>query len=357
MHDHFRLPTSDFRLPTSDLFKNRFPENLSLKVNPADCGLLIEDMKLQSFPLISALSCLRSFASGAAHAVERWRLPPPKTSPMVIAEWEKKDNALHHFLAKSIPEALAHTGAASFDHHLKGVQAILRNWGASEDIATAGLFHSIYGTEGFQGFKLPFTRRKEMSELIGQRSEKLVWIFCVVDRLSVDELVEKHLKLVSDDLRVVKTPGIQFQCISRVELGRFPINFKDESEWLDFVELTLADWLEQVEGAAEKQNDLYGWAVGEAWSYRRVAYHQMADLLVATRGQRMERAKQMVEEVYGMEPQRTRSLHQRVTPPMNDAAKEAREAWASALITFDEENTETCKEEIVVAPSGLSSLQ
>ena len=32
----------------------------------------------------------------------------------------------------------------------------------------------------------------------------------------------------------------------------------DEEEWLDFLELTLADWLEQVEGAAEKvtiQND------------------------------------------------------------------------------------------------------
>lgn len=26
----------------------------------------------------------------------------------------------------------------------------------------------------------------------------------------------------------------------------------DEEEWLDFLELTLADWLEQVEGAAEK---------------------------------------------------------------------------------------------------------
>ena len=26
----------------------------------------------------------------------------------------------------------------------------------------------------------------------------------------------------------------------------------DENEWLDFLELTLADWLEQVEGAAEK---------------------------------------------------------------------------------------------------------
>ena len=30
------------------------------------------------------------------------------------------------------------------------------------------------------------------------------------------------------------------------------IAYKDEELWLDFLELTLADWLEQVEGAAEK---------------------------------------------------------------------------------------------------------
>jgi hypothetical protein len=33
---------------------------------------------------------------------------------------------------------------------------------------------------------------------------------------------------------------------SREELGCFPIPLKDEDEWLDFLELSLADWLEQV---------------------------------------------------------------------------------------------------------------
>ena len=36
---------------------------------------------------------------------------------------------------------------------------------------------------------------------------------------------------------------------ARDELGRFLIPLQNEEEWLDFLELTLADWLEQVEGA------------------------------------------------------------------------------------------------------------
>ena len=47
-------------------------------------------------------------------------------------------------------------------------------------------------------------------------------------------------------------------------LGRFPIPLEDEEEWLDFLELSLADRLEQVEGAALKENKLFGWKKGEA---------------------------------------------------------------------------------------------
>ena len=36
---------------------------------------------------------------------------------------------------------------------------------------------------------------------------------------------------------------------ARDELGRFLIPLQNEEEWLDFLELTLSDWLEQVEGA------------------------------------------------------------------------------------------------------------
>lgn len=50
-----------------------------------------------------------------------------------------------------VPSSLDHNGAEPFDQHLRGVQAILRHWGADDAVSDAGLFHSIYGSEAFQG--------------------------------------------------------------------------------------------------------------------------------------------------------------------------------------------------------------
>jgi len=36
---------------------------------------------------------------------------------------------------------------------------------ASGPPGNAALFHSIYGTEGFQGYKLPLSHREEIAEL------------------------------------------------------------------------------------------------------------------------------------------------------------------------------------------------
>lgn len=244
----------------------------------------------------------------AAQASDAWR---SKGGFGTLATNEA-DIAMHGYLAASIPEALAHTGAAAFDDHLRGVQAVLRSWGADEAVQKAGLFHSIYGTEGFQGYKLPFARRPDIRTLIGERAERLAWIFCVVDRFTVDTTLDTDMRHFT----------------SRDELARFTIELTDDEYW-DFLELTLADWLEQVEGAAEKSNVLYGWGVGEAFSYRRKAYQRMAELLAQQRGPRLAAALQMSLEVYAQEGAATRHLHQVRTPPMSEAAKEARAALAS----------------------------
>ena len=53
--------------------------------------------------------------------------------------------------------------------------------GAEEHLCNAALFHSIYGTEGFQGFSLPLSHRVSWP-----KAERLAWIFCMVDRATVD---------------------------------------------------------------------------------------------------------------------------------------------------------------------------
>ena len=43
------------------------------------------------------------------------------------------------------------------------------------------MFHSIYGTEKFQGFTLPLERRAEVRALIGDRAERLAYLNCAKD--------------------------------------------------------------------------------------------------------------------------------------------------------------------------------
>ena len=113
---------------------------------------------------------------------------------------------------------------------------------------------------------------------------------------------------------------------SRPELGRFSITLSKD-EWIDFIELTLADWLEQVEGAANKSSQLFSWKIGEAYSYRRLAYAKMAEILIYEREERLgNKVREAMEDVYGTESLETRHLVQGRTPPMSDAAKAALDA-------------------------------
>ena len=72
--------------------------------------------------------------------------------------------------------------------HLVAVHNKLAAWEYAEHVCLAGLFHSIYGTEIFQGFKLEEDRRNELLELIGERAEKLAYVNCFVDRATLDLL-------------------------------------------------------------------------------------------------------------------------------------------------------------------------
>ena len=101
------------------------------------------------------LQLLWIFISAISKRVsDRWKIPPD-VSAGTLFSWAEKDAELHAFMTSTIPQALNHTGATSFDSHLKGVRDVLRVWKAEEHVQQAGLFHSIYGTEGL--FKLFYT--------------------------------------------------------------------------------------------------------------------------------------------------------------------------------------------------------
>ena len=144
----------------------------------------------------------------------------------------------------------------------------------------------------------------------------------MVDRSTVDSSV---FDWTASDVGVSKT----YTFTARPELGRFTI-ILTKDEWIDFIELTLADWLEQVEGAAEKPSQVFLWKIGEAYSYRRLAYAKMAEILVHEQKDRLEeKVPDAIKDVYGTEGAATRHFVQARTPPMSKAARHALDALRS----------------------------
>jgi hypothetical protein len=108
-----------------------------------------------------------------------------------------------------------HTGNGAFDAHLIGVRRVMQAWCPQKPhLHDAGLFHSIYGSEGFQGFCLPFEKRDELRSMIGEKAENLVYIFCVVDRLTVDNDLDSNPGRTRSE-RVPSSAGFPFESTTR----------------------------------------------------------------------------------------------------------------------------------------------
>ena len=82
-------------------------------------------------------------------------------------------------------EDLEHSGG-TYLGHCASVYRDLKKWGASEELARAGLFHSIYGTIQFDRFALPLEKRQEVRELLGEHAERLAYLNCAIDYDSFD---------------------------------------------------------------------------------------------------------------------------------------------------------------------------
>ena len=74
-----------------------------------------------------------------------------------------------------IPILCGQYAGEDFYKHLVAVQEVMRSLGACTDLINAGLFHSIYGTQGFQAFTVPLTQRPEIQKIVGERAELLCY--------------------------------------------------------------------------------------------------------------------------------------------------------------------------------------
>jgi hypothetical protein len=93
-----------------------------------------------------------------------------------------------------------------------------------------------------------------------------------------------------------------------------------KQEWLDFLKLTLVDWLEQVEGAAVKPSSLFLWKVGDAYICLSMICVPKNERAVGSGSRTLiveRRTTYAVRKVMATEAQNTRHLVQPRTSPMS----------------------------------------
>jgi len=155
-------------------------------------------------------------------------------------------------------EEIPHTDK-TYLGHLIAVFRFLEAEGCAEDVCRAGMFHSIYGTEMFQGFKLPLERRAEVRALIGDRAERLAYLNCAMNRASFDAVLDQ----ADEPYRITdRITGLEVQL--------------SKHDYDDLCRVHLIDWLEQVPRSRK-------------WDYRRPGYRKMARRLGGSAEKNYER--------------------------------------------------------------------
>ena len=152
--------------------------------------------------------------------------------------------ALTKYLVDLGIEEVPHTGK-SYLAHLVAVYRFMEADGCDAELCGAGMFHSIYGTQQFQGFRLELDRREALREMLGKRAERLAYLNCAMDRAAFDEALTSGSCRYRDRITGEETT------LSRADFD-------------DLCRVHLYDWLEQVPRSRL------------GWGYRRDAYRAMA---------------------------------------------------------------------------------
>jgi len=99
-----------------------------------------------------------------------------------------RDRRLHDALKARLTAALERTGTASFVEHLLGSQAALRSCGPGAQMTRSYATRACAppSTARRGPFALPWTERSAVPALIGARAERHAWLFCAMDRASLD---------------------------------------------------------------------------------------------------------------------------------------------------------------------------
>ena len=96
------------------------------------------------------------------------------------------DNGLHVLNLTALDQA----SLDGLKKRLVRVWLLLRSWSIDTEILNAGLFHALYIGNMMPGTDCSDPRRKELAAFIGERAERLVYLFSIIDR---DAFLNRYL--------------------------------------------------------------------------------------------------------------------------------------------------------------------
>jgi hypothetical protein len=91
--------------------------------------------------------------------------------------------------SEALFKALQELGAGEFEHlngdlatHLRGTESLLAQWSARPALRAAGLYHAVYGTDGYQQAVVALALRPRIAGLIGDEAEALAYLYGAANR-------------------------------------------------------------------------------------------------------------------------------------------------------------------------------
>lgn len=92
---------------------------------------------------------------------------------------------------------------------MQGTCSLLKRWGSPDWLCLAGLYHAVYGNDGFAHPLVGLERRKDIAEIIGAEAEALVYFYAACDRAyTYHQIMTEARPLYKDRFTgEISTPG------------------------------------------------------------------------------------------------------------------------------------------------------
>src|SRR5271170_2861201 len=109
-------------------------------------------------------------------------LPSERVDSSVIGELAPQHQEVKTWLHRMGADRLGHANTKSLCQHLLNTRRILAQWSQPAWIQNAGAFHSVYATDVYKTQLIPLSERASVSNFIGHRAERTVFLFCTLPR-------------------------------------------------------------------------------------------------------------------------------------------------------------------------------